>query len=294
MGKGTSETTQQSQNTQQTAPWDQAAPGLQGILGGLAPSIGSARGTPWTTDAFNQLYTNAQNGNPYAGAIGADTAGQLGGAQNYGNATGILNNAYGDLKSQLSPFTQGNPFDPSSNPALAQQIATVNSDVSGQVNPMFAAAGRLGSPDNYQAMARGITQGSTGILQNAATNRLSAANSVYGAGANTAQGLLGADTVNTNIQNSGIGNAPAALAAPNYGPEQILGIANAQQQMPVQNLAQISGILGPLAGMFGKTQGNSQTQGTNTMSPAQQAWGWINSFANLNKSFSGGGAPAGG
>jgi hypothetical protein len=147
----------------------------------------------------------------------------------------------------------------------------------------------LFSPDNAQALARGITQGSAPILQNAASNTLNAANSLYGAGANTAGGLLAADTANTNIQNSGINNTNAALQAPNYGALQTLGIANQQQQQPVQNLQQIMGILGPLAGMFGQTTGSSSSQGTQTMSPAQQAWGWINSFANLGKTFSGGG-----
>lgn len=292
--KQTSNSQQQAQS--QTTPYAPASQGIQGILGGLAPSIGTASGTPQTAGAFNQLYANAAQGNPYAAGIGSATAGQLGGAQNYGNATGILGNAYGDLQRQLSPYTSGNAMDPSSNPALAQQLATVNADVSGQVNPMFAAAGRLASPDNYQALARGITQGSTGILQNAAQNQLGAINSLYGAGSNTAQGLLGADTANTNIQNSGIGNTAAALAAPNYGPMQTLGVANAQQNMPVSNMAQIAGILGPIAGMFGQqnSTGSSQSTGYNTMSPAQQAWGWINSFANLNKSFAGGGGGGGG
>lgn len=288
---GTSKSSSDTQSSQQTTPYAPAAAGLQGILGGLNPSIATAGGTPQTAGAFDQLYANAAQGNPYASGIGSATAGQLGGAQNYGNATGILNNAYGNLQSQLSPYTSGNAMDPSSNPALAQQLATVNADVSGQVNPMFAAAGRLASPDNYQALARGITQGSTGILQNAASNQLSAANSVYGAGANTAGGLLGADTANANIQNSGINNTAAALAAPNYGATQALGIANAQQNMPVSNYAQLAGILGPLAGMFGTQTGTSSTQGTQTASPAAQAMGWINAFSGLaNASKSGGNA----
>jgi hypothetical protein len=292
---GKSQSTSQTQNQaqSQTTPYAPASQDIQGILGGLSTSLGTAQGTPFTQGAFNQLYTNAQQGNPYANAVGSATAGQLGGAQNYGNATGILGNAYSDMQRQLSPYTSGNAMDPSSNPALAQQLATVNADVSGQVNPMFAAAGRLGSPDNYQAMARGITQGSTGILQNAAQNQLGAINSLYGAGANTAGGLLGADAANASIQNSGINNTGAALAAPNYAPMQTLGIANAQQSMPVSNMAQIAGILGPIAGMFGQqnSSGTSSTQGTQTMSPAQQAMGWINAFANLgNMSKTGGNA----
>ncbi len=284
---GTSQQTQQTNQTQQTSPWAATQPDIQGVLGALQPSIGTAGGTPQTQGAYDSLYANANAGNPYASGVGTATSGQLGGAQNYGQATGDLSGAYNNLQTQLSPFTQGNPFDPSTNPALASQLATVNSDVSGQVNPMFAAAGRFGSPDNYQALARGITQGSAPILQNAATNRLNAAGQQFAGGATTASGLLGADTANTNIQNSGINNTPAALQAPNYGALQTLGIAGQQQAQPVQNLSQIMGILGPLAGMFGTTTGQGQSTGTATKSPFEQATGWINSFANLGKAFAG-------
>ena len=282
---GTSTTTGKTDQTSQLTPWAPAQAGLQGLLGGLTNLIPGAGGNQQTNDAFNQLYANAAQGNPYAAGIGQAAGQQLGGAQNYGAATDMLKGGYGDLKSQLSPFTSGNPFDPSSNPALRQQLDTVNADVSGQVNPMFAAAGRLASPDNAQALARGITQGSTGILQNAAMNRLNASNAVFGAGGATAGGLLGADAANTATQNSGIGNAGAALSAKNYGPMQMLGIANAQQQMPMQNYAQLAGILGPLAGMFGQQTGTANTQGTQTASGAQQAQGWMNAFANMAKAF---------
>ncbi len=282
---GTSQSTQNTQQQSQLTPYAPAQAGLNGILGGISGLIPGAGGNAQTAGAFDQLYANAAKGNPYAPAVGDVAAGQLAGSQNYGAATGMMKDAYGNLQSQLSPFTSGNPFDPSSNPALRQQLDTVNADVSGQVNPIFAAAGRLASPDNAQALARGITQGSTGILQNAATNRLNASNALYGAGQGTAGGLLGADQANVGVQNSGINNAGAALAAKNYGPMQTLATANAQQQMPMQNYAQLAGILGPLAGMFGQQSGTSNTQGTQTASPAAQAMGWMNAFANMGKAF---------
>ncbi len=278
---GTSTTTQNQQQQSQLTPYAPAQAGLNGILGGIQGLIPGAGGNAQTAGAFDQLYANAAKGNPYAPAVGDVAAGQLAGSQNYGAATGMMKDAYGNLQSQLSPFTSGNPFDPSSNPALRQQLDTVNADVSGQVNPMFAAAGRLASPDNAQALARGITQGSTGILQNAATNRLNASNALYGAGQGTAGGLLGADAANTATQNSGVSNAGAALAANNYGPQQALQTWMAQQGMPAQNLAQLSGILGPLAGMFGQQQGTGSSTGTSTMSPMQQAMGFTQMFGNL-------------
>jgi hypothetical protein len=66
---------------------------------------------------------------------------------------------------------------------------------------------------------------------------------------------------------------------------QTLATANAQQQMPMQNYAQLAGILGPLAGMFGQQSGTANTQGTQTKSGFDQATGWMNAFANMGKAF---------
>src|ERR1700751_3283505 len=169
---GKSETKQQTTQQSQLTPWDQASGRIQGILSGLDPSIANLAGTPGVTAAYNQLAANAQNPTPLGSlALGAG-ASLLGGGANYGKASGILGDAYGRAATSLSPYTSGNPFDPGSNPALAQQLATVRQDGPNSVNPMFPAAGRLGSPDNYQALARGIAQGESPILQNAASNQL--------------------------------------------------------------------------------------------------------------------------
>jgi hypothetical protein len=285
---GKSETTQQSSQHSQLSPWGAATPGLQGILSGLDPSIANMGGTPQTNAAFDALYANGSTPNPLAApALGA-AGSQLAGGANYGKATGILGNAYDATKEQLSPYTSGNAMDPSSNPALARALATVNSDVMGSVNPMFAAAGRLGSPDNYQALGRGIAQGSTGILQNAAQNQLGAIAQLSGAAGNTASGLTGADGTNAAIQSQGIGNAANAYGVQNLGPQTMLNAALGKEQLPQQNASALAGILGPLAQMFGQNNGSASSTGTSTMSGAQQAWGWMNSLANLGKAFGGG------
>ncbi len=278
---GTSQTTQQQQQQSQLTPWAPAAGQIQGILGGLDPSIANLGGGPGVSSALGQLSSIAGQPNPL-GAPALNAAGsQLGGAANYGNATGILNNAYDTTRQSLSPYTTGNAFDPSSNPALRQQLDTVTSDVNNSINPQFAAAGRLFSPDNAQAVARGITQGSTGILQNAAGNQLNAIGQLQGAAGNTAGGLLGADTANAGIQSQGIGNAATAYGTQALGPQAQLNAALMQNQLPIQNAGALTGILGPLAAQFGQQNASGSASGTQTKSPIDQALAFSQMFGNI-------------
>jgi hypothetical protein len=150
---------------------------------------------------------------------------------------------------------------------------------------MFAAAGRLGSPDNYQALARGIAQGEAPVLQNAAGNQLNAINLANGAAGGAASGLLGADTANAGILGQGIGNAATAYGAQNLAPQALLSAALGLQNLPIQTATALLGALGPLAAQFGTQTGDSSSDGTSTLSPAQQAWGWMTSLGNLGKAF---------
>jgi hypothetical protein len=286
---GTSTQTGKSEQTSQLTPWDQTSGRIQGILGGLDPTIANLSGSPDMTAAYNQLEANANAPNPLGSlALGAG-ASLLGGGANYGKATGILGDAYGRTTAALSPYVSGSPFDPTSNPALAQQLATVNQDALNSVGGMFAAAGRLGSPDYYQAAARGIAQGSAPILQNAASNYLNAVGMLGSAAGNTASGLIGADSANASLLGQGINSAATAYGTQNLGPQALLAAATGREQVPLQNASALMGILGPLAAQFGKQTGDSTSSQENTMSGAQQAWGWMNSVANLVKAFKGGG-----
>jgi len=73
--------------------------------------------------------------------------------------TGIVNDAYRDLKTNLAPFASGAYADPSGNPALRGWLDTINGDVMQRVNSQFAAAGRDLSGMNQQALARGDRTG---------------------------------------------------------------------------------------------------------------------------------------
>lgn len=282
---GKSETTQQQSQQSQLTPWAPATGQIQGILGGLNPSIDNLSGTPAVNAAYSALMANATNPNPLGPlAMGAATS-LLGGGQNYGAASNMLNAAYNRTTSALSPYTAGSALDPSSNPALAQQLATVRQDVTNSVNPMFAAAGRLGSPDNYQALARGITQGEAPILQNAAGNQLNAINMANGAAGSAASGLIGADTANAGILGQGIGNAATAYGAQSLAPQALLSAALGQQQLPIQNATALLAALGPPAAQFGTQSGNSSSQGTQTPSTLQDLLGISQAFSNFMSPF---------
>jgi hypothetical protein len=267
---GTSSSQQSTNQESQVTPYQPAAAGIAGILGNLMPSIDNLNGTPRTNQAFDQLAQVASAGNPYADAIGRVANSQMAGGPNDATATGLLGSAYGDLRSQLAPYTSGNAMDPGSNPALAQALATVNQQVSDTVNPMFAGLGRLGSPDNAKAIAMGIAQGATPLLQNAAANQLNAANSLYGAGSTTAQGYGNLDANNAAIRSQGVNNANTAFGALTAAPQLMLQTALAQQANPIQMAGLLSPIYGGLGAQFGQTKGSSATTGTNTMSGAQQ------------------------
>lgn len=267
---GTSTSTGKTDSTSQLTGYAPAMSGLNSIINSLSPSIGNINGGPDVQNAIGQLESNAQQPNTLgSGAINAVSS-LLGGGLNIGGAIGLLNGGYNAAANALSPYTSGNALDPSSNPALASQLATVNQDVTNTVNPMFAAAGRLGSPDNYQALARGITQGSAPILQNAAGNQIAAAGQLGNLGTSTASGLTNADVANAGILGSGVNNASTAFNANNLGPQQYLTAALLGDQLPIQNAGALSGILGPLAAQFGTQTGSGTQSGTQQMSGAQQ------------------------
>jgi len=267
---GTSSTSNASTQQSQLTPWAPAQAGMQNILSALSPSTSSLGITPQVTQAFGQLEANASNPNPLAApAMNAGTS-LLDGGPNFGQATGILGNTYGTVAGALSPYLSGSALDPATNPALASELDTVDQQVRNTVDPEFAAAGRLGSPANAQAIARGIALGDGGILQNAAANQLGAASALAGAGNAAAGGLGNLDVGNAGILGQGIGAAANAYNAQNLAPQTLLAAALQQAQLPINNAASLMGILSPVAAQFGQQNGSGTSNGTSTMSGAQQ------------------------
>jgi hypothetical protein len=267
---GTSTTQQSSTQQSQTQPYAPAAGDLQNLLAALNGSSQNLGVTPQITGALDQIQANAGGANPFAAPGSAAVLSQLNGGANYGTATNTVNSGYNTAAGALAPYLSGNALDPASNPALGAALGAVSTQVQNAVNPMFAAAGRLASPANAAAIAQGISQGDSGILQNAASNQLAAASALGGLANNTG-GILGnLDAGNSGILTAGLANAPNAFQLPNLGAQTQLAAALQQGQLPLQNAATLAGILSPIAAQFGTQNSTGQSNGTSTMSGAQQ------------------------
>jgi hypothetical protein len=266
---GESKTTQTQ--TSQTNPWLAAQPALKGILGqlnGLIPNSGLSN---TSQDAINQLEQNAQAGNPYAGQISNVASNLLNGGG--ANATApMVNSAYQTYQQQTNPLASNTNYDPMSTPGLADSLKTLGSDITGQINGQFAAAGRDMSGMNTQTLARGLTQGLAPVLtqqynQNVA-NQQGAASNLYNAG-NTTSGVLGGlNQAGLANQVQGISTANDALAGQNYTPTQLLNLESLKQQLPAQSLGLLAQIGIPIAGLGSQSSGTAT--GTQQMSGAQQ------------------------
>lgn len=266
---GTSTSSQKSTST--LAPYSEAAGPMNGLLGqiaNIAPSAGTLNAGQ--SDAINKVIANA-NGTPnYQPQINSGTYGLLNGGGATANNPAISSNL-ADFKTGMGTYTNPNYSTVSSAPVRAalDQVAT---DTTNAVNSNFAAAGRDGSPGNAQALGRGIAAAEAPILLNQANQdtatRFGALNSVYGAG-NTTYGML--NDTNANANNnflSGIGSIGAGVTAENAAPTAEINAASQQFGIPASQLTTLLGSVSPVAAQFG-TQ-NASSQGTSTMSPAQQ------------------------
>jgi len=262
---GTSSSQQQSQTISQ--PWAPAQPGLNNIIGQIGGQLGNTGVNATEQNAFNQLQTAANQGNPFAAPITSYASNLLsGGGAN--NQAGNLQSAYDAYKTALGPWASGAMADPSQNPALAAALQTINADTTNSINQQFAGAGRDLSGLNQQAIARGLAQGEAPLLLNAQQQGLTAAGNLYNAG-NTTSGLLsGLNQQALANQGVGVPAAEQALEAQQYGPTQTLGIQSMLRNLPVSSIGQLAQLLVPIAGLGGQT--NSTSSGTQTMSGAQQ------------------------
>ena len=281
---GKSEQTQQATST--SAPWAPAQPVLQNLLGGLN-SFNTGL-TPNQSGALDQMVALAKAGNPYAPAIDSFATTALAGGP---DRTGLLSDAYANYQKNLQGTAAGDYLDPNRNPWFAQTTQTLGNDIQNRVNAMFAGSGRDLSGANQQLLSRSLAEGLApvygSIYGTERQNQLNAQNALYGAGNTTAQLLSGLDQTKLNNQTMGVNAANAATQAQLDPYNRLITAESMKQGIPLTLLQQIAGIATPIAGLGGQT--SSSMIGTSTMSPAQQAWGWMNAIANLNKIFPGGG-----
>jgi hypothetical protein len=281
---GKSETNQQTAQSTNRDPWAPTVDPLKGIIGQLNTQIPNAGTNATEQGAFNTLTQNAQAGNPYSGQIGDFASNLLSGGGANAQAP-MIQNSYDTYAKNIAPWASGAMSDPTQNSALRQMLDVIQSDVGNSINSQFAAAGRDMSGANQQAYGRGIAQGYAPALMQAQQMGLQSAQDLYGAGNTTAGLLSGLNQTGLANQGMGVDAATAALQSRDSGANQLLSIEQQKRNLPISNLGNIAGLLTPIAQLGGSGQMQGQMTGSQTMSPAQQAWGWMNAFANVNKSF---------
>jgi len=242
---------------------------LQAILGQVGTGLNNTGLTGAESSALDQLSQNAAKGNPYAGQVGGYAQSLLGG--------GGANTQAGNVRSNLDAFTERlKPYASGSmignNPALAAQLAQIQSDVTNSVNSQFAAAGRDLSGANQTAYARGVAAGQAPVIaaqyNQDVNNQINAANALYGAGNTTANTLSGMQQNYLTNQGQGVSAAQSALDAQNYGANATLAAEAQRRGIPVQALSLLAQIGVPIAGLGSQSTGT--TTGTQQMSGAQQ------------------------
>lgn len=264
-GQSTSTQTQQSQTT----PWAAAQPALQTMLGQIGTGLNNTGLTSAESSALDALKSNAASGNPFAGQISGYAQSLLNG----GGATAQAGNVQDNLaayRNQLTPYANGSMV--GSNPALAAQLAQIQSDVGNSVNSQFAAAGRDFSGANQMAYGRGVAAAEAPVIAGQynqdVANQIAASGALYNAGNTTANTLTQMQQSDLANRGQGVTAAQSALDAQNYGANATLAEEAQRRGIPVQALSLLAQIGVPIAQLGG--QNNSTTTGTQQKSGVDQ------------------------
>jgi len=242
-------------------PWGPTVEPLKAYVDKIS-SVGNLDITPDQMSAFAALKSNAAEGNPYTPQItnladwsfGYDNAGQK----------SMVTDAYSSLQDSLSKYASGDYLDPMANPQIAAMLQTVGDDVQSRINRMFAGAGRDLSGANQTAVARGVTQAQLPLLldqfNKQQQNQLGAAQTLFGAGTQTAGQLSDLDQILQAIRSTGLQLGDKALEARDYGANKILNLDQQIQQLPYENLALFGSLLLPAAGVGGDSSSQSKSK----------------------------------
>ena len=255
-------------NATQSSPWAPTQAALTGLIGNLGNYNTGVSGDQ--SSAISSLLGGA-NGLSNFGPQATNTANNLFGGGNANQYAPMLQGAYGDLQSSLSPLTNPANLNPMNTPGFSDALGALNTSIGNQVNDRFAAAGRDLSPGNTTALAQGLSQGEGQLISNQynanAGNLMNASNSPYGAGAGTANALTGYNQLGNSNQLAGAslaGSIPGLAMSPAQAQ---LYAANQQQNLPLQNMGSYESLLAPLAalGTQGSSTVNGNTSGTNNV-----------------------------
>lgn len=262
-----SKTTEQSQQSS-TRPWEQAMPlvnSLLGQYGNLSTGV-----TADQSDALAGLKNSLSN-LPNFGQSGADAISKLFSADSSGQV-GMLNDAYGTLKTNLSGTASGSNLNPYETPGFGDAINTAIQDATNKVKGVYAASGRdpSGAGSFAQSLGRGITSGIAPTIasqynQNYA-NMIGANNSLFSGAGSTSSAINNLRQSDFSNYLSGITGAsalPSLFASPATAQ---LGAANAAYSQPYSNLAQLLQPSIALAGLGGSSSGSGTSTQTNNPS----------------------------
>lgn len=266
-------------STSEAGPWPYAVPQAKQFtdqLGAISQAPGAIGVTPTQSAAFKQLETNASAGNPYAGNLDAlaqqGFAGAAAGA-NPANYTGMSTDAYKTLQGQLGDYASGKYLDPMSNPQMRAMLDQVSSDVGNRINAQFAGAGRDLSGANQMAYGKGVTAAQLPLLldqyNRAQDQQMQAAQTLYGAGNQTATTNSGLDAARLAARQSALGMGQTAagigqqaMDAKNYAANSLLDLGQQQKAMPFEDMSLWASLLFPAAGLGGTeiSSGSAKTK----------------------------------
>lgn len=259
---GTSTTNSQSQGDKD--PWDYSIPYLQDFLK-EAGAVGGTGLTPDQKYAFQYLKNNAMQGNPWD-VEQAKYANDLYATPD--RAAGV-GDAYKTLQTQLGDYASGKYVDPMSNPEIRKMLTMVGDDIANRTNAQFAGAGRDLSGANQMAVAKGVSQGTLGLLldqyNKGQANQLDAAKALYTAGSGSATQQSALDAQRAQLRGQGADAGTKALTMQNQGATDILNIDQQIKMLPYEDLATLGSLLFPVAGL-GEQQSQTGNSTTNSKS----------------------------
>lgn len=262
-----SKSTEQSQ-TSQTRPWEESMPLVNSLLsqyGGMNAGVTANQGGALTNLA------NATSAIPNFGSTAAGGINKLFSSDS-SPQVGMLQSAYGDLKSNLGGTASGANLNPYETPGFADAIRTMMQDTTDKTKGVYAGSGRdpSGAGSFAGTLGRGITSGVAPTIasqygQNY-QNMISANNQLFSGAGNTASGinnLRQSDMSNIMTSIQGAGAIPGLYTAPAQAQ---YAVANQQYSQPYQNLAQLLQPSVALAGLGSNSTGTGQS--TQTSSPS--------------------------
>lgn len=253
--------------TTETDPWDVTIPYLEDLFKRV-DSAGSPLGTmseDWTK-ALTQLKTNASQGNPYATDIDK-VARDLFATP---DRTPLVEGATADFKRRLAPVADGTNIDLNANPYVKQMLEQNATDVKDRINADFVAAGRDFSGYNQRAVGEGVSRATVPVLADLykhETGRTdAAARDLFGGETGAASTMTDMDRVRSALRTAGVEVSDAALAAQNWGPQQIMALEEYAKTAPVDELKQLADILfaGAQLGGQGREESTATTKGKST------------------------------